>query len=150
VGEGGTVAMVVVAQSRKQRDGIFGFLVAVFVVALVRGLIGASTSAGRIAVAVFVTAVLAALVTIWVRVVRRPEHLEVAHAAISLVRTGGPPVGFDRQAGDQLRFVMSGGGRYRRLGLMSVATGTVIPLGFFDKKAVRSACEGVGWRFGSA
>ena len=42
---------IVVRQSRLQRDGLFGGLVAVFLVALVRGYAGAQTVTGRVALA---------------------------------------------------------------------------------------------------
>jgi hypothetical protein len=56
---------IVVRQSRLQRDGLFGTLIAVFGLALARGYTGAHTSTGRIAVAVFVCTVTAALIWGW-------------------------------------------------------------------------------------
>jgi hypothetical protein len=44
---------IVVRQSRLQRDGLFGVLIAVFLLALVRGYPQAQTAAGRIAVVAF-------------------------------------------------------------------------------------------------
>jgi hypothetical protein len=47
-------AAIVVRQSRLQRDGLFGGLLAVFALAFARGYPGAQTAAGRIAVTAFV------------------------------------------------------------------------------------------------
>ena len=53
--------MTVLRPGRPQRDGLFGGLIVIFVLALVRGLAGAQTSAGRVAVIVFVALVIAGL-----------------------------------------------------------------------------------------
>jgi len=47
------VIMTIVRPSKLQRDGLFGALIAVFVLAMVRGLTGAASGGGRIAVVVF-------------------------------------------------------------------------------------------------
>ena len=60
---GGFGDAIIVRESRAQRDGLFGGLVAIFVLAFARGMAGAQTSAGRIAVAIFTTAVIAILVS---------------------------------------------------------------------------------------
>jgi hypothetical protein len=54
---GAAAAAVVVRQSRLQRDGLFGALVAVFLIALVRGYPHAQTATGRAVLVVFVAAV---------------------------------------------------------------------------------------------
>jgi hypothetical protein len=62
----------VVRQSRLQRDGLFGALVAVFLIAIVRGYPHAQTATGRVVLVVFVAAVTAALVLAWARLIRHP------------------------------------------------------------------------------
>src|SRR5216683_923755 len=52
--------MTVIRPSRAQRDGLFGALLVVFILAFARGFPGATTSGGRVAVAIF-TAGMAAL-----------------------------------------------------------------------------------------
>jgi len=46
--------MTVIRPSRLQRDGLFGALLAIFVLVFVRGFAGATTTGGRIAVAVVI------------------------------------------------------------------------------------------------
>ena len=74
---------VVLQESRLLLNGLYGGLLAVFVLALVRGLTGAQTAAGRAGVAVIcgVGAVLAAWA--WVVVIRRRGHLEITGQAIT-------------------------------------------------------------------
>jgi hypothetical protein len=141
-------AGIVVRQSRLQRDGLFGGLLAVFALAFARGYPGAQTAAGRIAVTAFVGAVMAVLVLLWVRSVRRPCHLEISGQAITCVSAQAQPITLSRQGGDELRFVSVGSGRYRNRGLTIGGAGTVIPLPFFSAGEIRRQCVASGWRFG--
>jgi hypothetical protein len=59
--------MTVIRPSRLQRDGLFGTLVAVFVLAFALGFPGAATTGGRIAIAVFTGGVTAMLLWGWIR-----------------------------------------------------------------------------------
>jgi len=138
---------VVVRQSGLQRDGLFGTLVAVFLVALARGYPGAQTTAGRISVVVFVSVVTAALVLGWVRLIRHPCHLEITGQAVTFVDGKGATRALSRPSGDQLRLVSAGGGRFRRPGLTIQGAGMVIPLPFFSTKEVRRQCVAAGWSF---
>ena len=142
-------AAIVVRQSRLQRDGLFGALVAVFLIALARGYPGAQTTAGRIAVVVFVSVVTAALVLGWVRLIRRPCRLEITGQAVTFVDGKGATRTLSRRSGDQLRMVAVGGGRFRQPGLTIQGAGTVIPLPFFSTKEVRRQCLAAGWSFAS-
>jgi hypothetical protein len=144
---GPAAGLIVVRQSRLQRDGLFGVLIAVFGLALARGYTGAHTSTGRIAVAVFVCAVTAALVWAWVRLIGRPGRLEISGQAITFVDGQGAQRVLSRLPGGQLRIVALGAGRYRQPGLTIEGTGTVIPLPFFSKKDVRRQCLAAGWSF---
>ena len=77
--------MTVVRPSRLQRDGLFGVLVAVFVLVLVRGLAGAQTTGGAVAVAVFAGGVTAILLWAWIAAIMRPARLEITDQAVTLV-----------------------------------------------------------------
>lgn len=143
----GAAAAVVVRQSRLQRDGLFGALVAVFLVALARGYPHAQTTTGRVVLVVFVATVTAALVLAWIRIVRRPCRLEISRQAVTLVDGRGAPRVLSRDQGDQLRVISLGGGRYRRPGLAIAGAGTSIPLPFFSVREVRRQCLAAGWSF---
>lgn len=148
-GELGVAAdAIVVRQSRVQRDGLFGALIAVFALAFARGFTGAQTAGGRIAVAVFAGGVTALLAWLWVRTVRRPYHLEISDQAITRVGARGQAITLTRQWGDELMVVSVGGGRYRNRGLMIRGASTVIPLPFFSPGEIRRQCVARGWRFG--
>jgi hypothetical protein len=146
---GTAVAAAVVRQSRLQRDGLFGALVAVFLVALARGYPHAQTSTGRVVLVVFVAAVTAALVLMWVRLIRRPCRLEISGQAITFVDGRGAARVLSRELGDQLRVVSLGSGRYRQRGLTIAGSGTTIPLPFFSLREVRRRCLAAGWSFAS-
>jgi hypothetical protein len=141
------VSVIVVRQSRVQRDGLFGGLLAVFALAFARGFTGAQTSGGRIAVAVFVGVVSALLVWLWVRSIRRPCRLEISSQSVASVSRQGQTISLSRQWGDELRVVSIGGGRYRSRGLASRGASTVIPLPFFSLAEIRRQCVAQGWRF---
>jgi len=96
---------ITVRQSRAQRDGLFGGGVVVAALALGRGFTGAQTADGRIAVAVICGALVALLAWVWVRVIRRPDHLEITGQAITHVSWKGQTVTLSRQQGDVLRVV---------------------------------------------
>jgi hypothetical protein len=139
--------VIVVKQSRAQRDGLFGALVAVFALAFARGFTGAQTAGGRIALAIFIGAVMAVLVWLRVRTVRRSCHLEISGQAISLVSAPGQVITLSRQCGDGLRIVTLGSARYRYRGLTIQGSGVVIPLQFFSIGQIRQQCAARGWRF---
>jgi HAMP domain-containing protein len=138
--------MTVLRPGRLQRDGLFGGLIVIFVLALVRGLAGAQTSAGRVAVIVFAALVIAGLLAAWIVQLARPSRLEVTAQAVTLVDARGKRTTLSREAGDELKVVISGGGRYRRRGLTIAGSGTVIPLGFFSLTQVQRAATAAGWR----
>jgi hypothetical protein len=142
-------ATIVVRQSRLQRDGLFGALIAVFLLALVRGYPHAQTAAGRVAVVVFVSVVTAVLAWGWIRLIRRPCRLEISRQAITFVDGRGARRVLSRDMGGQLRMVSVGGGRFRQPGLTIPGAATVIPLPFFSTKEVRRQCLAAGWSFTS-
>ena len=138
---------VIVQESRLSFSVLFGGLLAVFVLALVRGLAGAQTAGGRVGVAVIcgVGAVLAAWA--WAVVIRRRGHLEITGQAITYAGGKGRPVTLSREQGDVLRVVARGAPRYPARCLTIQGTSTVIPLGFFRLSEVRQACAARGWQF---
>jgi len=144
---GGFGDAIIVRESRAQRDGLFGGLVAIFVLAFARGIAGAETSAGRIAVTVFTTAVIAILVSGWIMIVRRRSRLEISRATISYVSRRTDRLVLSREAGDRLQIVHLGSGRYRRAGLAIDGSDQVLPLGLFSVRQVRQACQSKGWEF---
>lgn len=146
---GAAAAAVVVRQSRLQRDGLFGALVAVFLGALARGYPHAQTATGRVVLVAFVVVVTAGLVLAWARFLRRPCRLEISGQAVTFVDGRGAARVLSRDLGDQLRVVRLGGGRYRRPGLAIAGTGTAIPLPFFSVREVRRQCLAAGWSFAS-
>ena len=139
--------MTVVGPSRLQRDGLFGVLLAVFVLALVRGLTGAATGGGRIAVIVFTGVVIALLLWGWIRSITRPSHLEISRDAVTLVEPGGQRRTLARESGDEISVTVVGGGRYRRSALTIAGSGTVLPLSFFSLAEIQEQCVASGWRF---
>ena len=138
--------MTVLRPGRLQRDGLFGGLIVIFVLALVRGLAGAQTSAGRVAVIVFAALVIAGLLAAWIVQLARPSRLEITAQAVTLVDARGKRTTLSHEAGDELKVVISGGGRYRRRGRTIAGSGTVIPLGFFSLTQVQRAATAAGWR----
>lgn len=141
---------IVVAESRSQMAILFGFLVAVFAVALIRGEIGAATTAGRVAAAVFCVVLIAVVARGWIATARRPVRLEITRDAIRLVQRNGQVSELSGQSGDELRFVKRHAGPLSRiwiLGLTIVGTATFIDLTiFFSRGEVRKACRAQGWR----
>ena len=139
--------MTVVGPSRLQRDGLFGALLAVFVLAFVRGFAGASTPGGRIAVAVFAGGATAVLLWAWIRSIMRPARLEISADAVTLVEPGGQRRTLHRASGDEIRVTAVGGGRYRRSALTIAGSGTVLPLSFFSRSEIQRQCVANGWQF---
>ena len=139
--------MIVVGPSRLQRDGLFGVLTAVFVLAMVRGFTGAATGGGRIAVIAFTGAVIVLLLWGWIRSIMRPSHLEISPAAVTLVDPGGQRRTLARGSGDEISVTVVGGGRYRRPALTIAGSGTVLPLSFFSLPEIERQCVANGWRF---
>jgi hypothetical protein len=138
--------VTVVRPSRLQRDGLFGVLVAAFVLVLVRGLAGAQTTGGAVAVAVFAGGVTAILLWAWIAAIMRPARLEITDQAVTLVDGRGKRTVLSRESGAELRVVVSGGGRARRRCLTIDGSGTVIPLGFFSLTEIQRQCTAAGWR----
>jgi hypothetical protein len=138
---------IIIRESRAQISFLFGFLTAACAAVLARGVPGAQTTAGRVAVAVVFGGLLAVLVIGWIAMLRRPRRLEITEDAVRYVQRDGQVSTLSRQHGDELRWVKQLRGRAWRLGLTFVATDSVMLLGTFSRKAVQQACLARGWRF---
>jgi hypothetical protein len=139
--------MTVIRPSRAQRDGLFGALLVVFILAFARGFPGATTSGGRVAVAIFTGGITALLLWAWIRLIRRPSHLEISPEAVTLVEPGGRRTTLSRASGDEIIVTSVGGGRYRRSALTIIGSGTMLPLSFFSLGEIQRQCLASGWRF---
>ncbi len=139
-----------VAESRSQIGFLFGFLILVFAVALARGVTGAQSAAGRVAVAVIFGILIVVMARGWIMIARRPNRLEVTENAVTFVRRNGQVSALSRQQGDELRFVKKHAAAMSRvwtLGLTIAGTDAVVLLsGFFSRQEVRQACRARGWR----
>jgi hypothetical protein len=140
--------MTVVRQSRAQRDGLMGALVAGFILALVLGLARAQTTGGRFAVTLFAGVIVLILVAGWIRLILRPSVLEVTDTAITLVGASGERTTLSREWGSELTVVTVGGGRVNNRGLTITGSGTVLSLAsFFSLSEVKRRCAEKGWTF---
>ncbi|HEX5187902.1 MAG TPA: hypothetical protein VFW16_00055 [Streptosporangiaceae bacterium] len=139
--------MNMIRPSKVQRDGLFGALVFVFVLAFIRGYPGATTTGGKIAVALFAGVVTGLLILGWVRVIRRPSHLEITPQAVTLVEPGGHRTTLSRESGDEILVTATGGGRYRKPALTIAGSGILLPLSFYSISEIRRQCLASGWRF---
>lgn len=143
-----TPRVSVVRPSRAQRDGLAALLLLAFGFALVRGLIGAETTIGRVAVGVIFGGVVLMILAGWLRLVRRPDLLEVSDEEIRYAPSSGRehPI-IPRDHGETLRFVARSAGRLSFLALSQPGSGTMLALHLFSRKSVQAACEAHGWRF---
>jgi hypothetical protein len=142
----GACAAVVITESRAQVSALYGILTLAFAVALDRGLAGASSTSGRVAVALIFAAILALIVRAWIAMLLRPGRLMVTADEIRYLRHGGKVSALSRQWGDELSFVKVRRGRIWTRGLAVTGTDNVILLGYFSRPAIREACQSRGWR----
>ena len=152
MGAGGPAGLgpTIVAESRWQVSILFGFLTLAFAVALPRGVTGAQTTSGRVAVVVFCVVLVTVFSSAWIRTLRHPACLEIMEDEIRYVRRKGESATLPRHQGNELFFVRRNrSGRIWTLGLAIMGTDTVMDLGLlFSRKAVRQACLARDWRFG--
>jgi hypothetical protein len=146
VDSGADATSIVVKESKVQRDGLFGLLTSVCVVALARGVHGASTTGGAIAAGTFFSLMIIGLVLVWRLVRRQGNRLLVSTDSIALASGAGTdPKRLQRAASDQIRFVVRGSGRYRYTALEGGADGVSLNIQFFNRTKVRDACVARGW-----
>jgi hypothetical protein len=142
----GACAVVVITESRAQVSALYGILTLAFAVALDRGLAGASSTSGRVAVSLIFAAILALILRAWIAMLLRPGRLQVTADEIRYLRHGGKVSALSRQWGDELSFVKVRRGRIWTRGLAVTGTDNVILLGYFSRPAIREACQSRGWR----
>lgn len=129
---------------------VFGFLIVLWVLALLVSEGAQPSTSGRITAGLFFGLFIAGTIAAWMYYDRGRRQLEVGHDAI-VTRPGrkGKPFTLTRDAGDTLRillkFQLYGAARPPRL--LFLGTGGFIALGGFSLGRVRSACEAQGWRF---
>jgi hypothetical protein len=147
----GKAALTVIRQSSASRDGFFGLMEAVFVLALVRGAIGASTTAGRIGAIVLTSAMIVGWGLLWSFQWRHRSRLEIGDDTIAKVDHATPdhPLLIDRSSGDELYFIL-GSGRNIFPVLVSQSSGAKLFLAYYSRKSVQAACVAHGWRFPAA
>jgi hypothetical protein len=134
-------------RQRSQLAAAYGTLIAVFVLALIRGEFGAATAAGRIAVAAFTGALIILLTVSAIVVGRRHDRIEVTRDAITHLRGSRRQVtALSRAQGGELRLVRRGGARYRAWALTN-DNRSFVDLWFFSRQAVQAACRDRGWHF---
>jgi hypothetical protein len=138
---------VVVTESRGQISLLYGILTLALAVALDRGVSGASSTSGRVAVVVIFAAVLVLIARAWVAMLARPGRLQVTAEEIRYLRHSGKVSALSRQWGDELNFVKVRRGRIWTRGLAVTGTDTVLLLGYFSRTAIREACRTRGWHF---
>jgi hypothetical protein len=141
-------AATIVAESRLQVGILFGFLSVIAIAALARGVTGAQTVAGRVAVVVIFGLLLVLFIARWIICLRHPTRLEITEDAIRFMTRNGQVTALSRAQGDELRFVRRLAGRTSKLGLKAEGGGPVLsPLNFFSRQAIRQAGRSRGWRF---
>jgi len=141
---------VILREGRVFPHVLCGGLLVLFILALVRGLAGAGTAGGRVAVAVIFGALMAVVAWAWVMLIRRRGHLEITAQAITYagyVRRKPQTLILSRQQGDVLRVVQRGTPRYPVRCLTAQGSSLVIPLSLFRLSEVRQACAAAGWQF---
>ncbi|HEY1639994.1 MAG TPA: hypothetical protein VGG35_04855 [Streptosporangiaceae bacterium] len=148
-GPGPAGSTVVVRQSHAQREGLFGGLVVVFVLAFARGFPGAATTAGKVAVTILCAGLVILIAAGWISILRHPPRLEISGPSISYIDGKGKVTTLSRESGDELRFVSTGSGRYRSRGMMVSGSATILPLPFFSAGQVREQTTACGWQFRS-
>jgi len=140
---------IILRESRLWPNLIFGGLLAVFAVAFVLGLVGAKTAGGRVAVIAFLGGWMALWVWLWIRVIQRCGHLQIAGPAITYIDGKGQTMILSRQQGDVLRIVGKAGNRATNRFLTVQETSTLIPLNWFRIREVSQACAARGWQLGT-
>jgi hypothetical protein len=104
MGAGGPAGLgpTIVAEGWWQVSVLFGFLTLAFAVVLVRGVTGAQTTSGRVAVLVLCVVLLAVFISAWIRTLRHPARLEITEDAIRYVPRKGQSATLSRQQGNEL------------------------------------------------
>jgi hypothetical protein len=135
-------------RQRSQLAAVYGTLIAVFVLALIRGELGAATTGGRIAVAAYTGTFIILLTVSAIVVGRRHDRIEVTRDAITHLRRNGRQITvLSRAQGGELRLVRRGGGARYRAWALTNDNRSFVDLWFFSRNAVQAACLKRDWHF---
>jgi len=134
---------------------LFVVMAALFAFALVRGYLGAATSAGRVGVVIFMGAFFVLCILAATVLLIRRSTLEISADAITYYGNptarskalGVRQLVLDRSSGDELSVVLSGPQGRQRPGLTIPGSGTTLPLNLFSADRVKRACLARGWHF---
>lgn len=135
---------IMLRQHRAAASSPFVLALVAFLPAVARGLVQ------RQPVPVVIFGVLAALtIWLWVVVIRRCGHLDIAADTITFVNGRGTTIAtLNRQQGDLLRVGGSASPQWGNTRYLTIeGTATRISLGLYKLKEVRQACTAKGWRF---
>jgi hypothetical protein len=150
-GSGRPPGVVIVRTRNTGTSIIFGFLTALWVVALIASESAQPTVSGRISAGVVFGVFLVATVAGWLSAGRRRRQLEVGRDAIvdRPAGKGKQPFTLTRGEGDTLRILPQFKlyGKVRQPRLIFLGRGGFITLPRFRLEEVRRACETQGWRF---
>jgi hypothetical protein len=139
---------IVVAEKAHRVDWVWGFLAVVFAVALVRGLLGADTGTGRLAVGAGMGLLALGSGGGWWWFRRHPARLEVGPEEIGFAHRGRRrSATIRRETGDLEIRTTHVGGKNRLHFLTATGTEEAVPLTTFDHAEVETACRMQGWRF---
>ena len=142
---------------RASAAGVWLFIVlaAVFAFALVRGYLGAATTAGRIGTVIFMG--LATAGSLWgaTFIFRHRSALEISADAITYSKSPNAKsmaqrsrqLVLDRTSGDALSVIKIGNQQRYSQGLTIRGSGTTLPMAAFGVARVKHACTAKGWQF---
>lgn len=160
IGQGrhGSAGNSITLRSTAVGTWLFGVIAAVCAFALVRGYLGAATTAGRVGAVTFMG--LCVLLFGWMAVflLLRRSTLEISADAITYSSypsaksraLGTRQLVLERSSGDELSVVLTGPQGRQRQGLTIGGSGTILPLNLFSSDRVKQACVARGWQFPSA
>ena len=134
---------------------LFIVLAAVFAFALVRGYLGAATTAGRFGTVIFMGLVTAGSLWAATFLFRHRPTLEISADAITYSKSPNAKsmavrsrqLVLDRTSGDVLSVVKIGNQQRYSQGLTIGGSGTIVPMAAFGVARVKHACTAKGWQF---
>lgn len=140
-------SVLLVRESARSRNFLWGFLSVVFGIALVRGHLGAETTSGRIAVDVFMGLFFGLSVLGWVYFNRHPATLQISSESI-VHRHRGQSDGITIPHTGELyvsRRLLNG--KHPIAHLRVVGSDAAIPMGNFRLAEIQQASLATGWRW---
>jgi hypothetical protein len=133
-------------QTRRNSAVVYGFVALVSAAALARGWVGATTTGGRIAVAVVFGTILVGTLAVWVLNVRNPLELQVWDDRVVLAPTTGRQVHEPlTRDGGQVALVRRRVAKSYTWVLHQPGTDRWLPLDLFDLRSVSATLLERGW-----